>query len=1240
MRRIFAVVFALSVACAPTSLVAQSTTGTITGTVRDSSGAAVVGARVQVKSTARNQVLTTVTTEAGSYTVPSLIPGAYEASVTAQGFERQNVTGIEVQTAQITTQNFSLTVGQVSETVSVVAETPMINPNSSAVTTNVSNKLLQEIPFTDNSTLSAVLLTPGAQGDPQYSGGVQSELPGIFTQAIAPGAALSIGGGIPGAGSILVDGSDITSAGTGRATMTFSRDSVQEITIQANGIPAQYGRTSSAIINQASKSGSNELHGQFTWSHLDPGLETRILGSSFPPTEHYNSFTGAIGGPVVIPKLYNGRNRTFFWATGEPQRLKLFFGASRTRLPTAAELAGNFNDSYDLLDPTLRQQNIDAAIASPLRSNSLRYHQALNAQGFPVGPLLATADRPVIPGNSVAAQLAANPLAQKLLKALYPLTPGVDTPYVHWLRPNGLPEADGNNAIFARGTDTIDNRWSVKIDHIISDKDRLSIRYSDAPVTGTRFDWAGPGDPSDPIAQDDFQSKNVAGSETHIFSSHAVNEFRATYSRGDGLRSPNNAALSRDWGAELGLVPAVAGAGFPSILSRGLNPSGGINGRSLDENLGFGDDFSYISGAHSFKFGGEHRRIMLNRVDYGGLYGGAYNFSGAISPNTGSINGLIDQIGGLILGAVNTYTYNSKAGSADYLWKYFAAYAQDDWKLSPKLTLNIGLRWDVETPRQEANNQQGSFIPSLQGTVNGTPVQGAFVFAGHNGRSKYLWPINFNGWQPRIGLSYAARPWMVWRASYALIKTPLTGLGNEIDPNPNVNANSVNSSQGTGGVNPGPVNLITNPIAALAPAQSLGFDPIFSMNNANAFSFNYIPQNNAVPTLQKWYAGVQLQLRRSFALEIGYNGAKGTHLFGLPYQFNSAPIASVGALVASGADFSTTSTVYNQLGLTNSNGSLIAGNLLQSLRPYPQFFNTTILTRYDRSANSIYHALNVGLNKRFASGLQWQAAYSFSKSIDDGATNYQASGTSDIYGTISMQSPNRRLERSVSVFDTPHRFTTAFSYELPFGPGKPFAGARNGFNRLVASGWNLSGYLMAQSGYPTNAYAGSAGWFQSSGGGSALDYFTLRADRVPGVPVINPNWESSPFTQPYLNSAAFAIPGNGAAPSLGNAPRTLGDARSPGILGFDTSVYKNIPLGKEDRVRIQLRVDILNVLNHPNLFINPNSSRSVADGAYVFNATTRVFTPNVNFSTLDPNNTGQWGNYAGRQWRVGARVSF
>jgi len=209
--------------------------------------------------------------------------------------------------------------------------------------------------------------------------------------------------------------------------------------VQANGIPAQYGRTTSAIINQATRSGSNQFHGNASWSHLDPYFQTQAVGAAFPPTTHYNHIALAIGGPVIIPKLYNGRNRTFFWATGEPQRLKLFFGATRSILPTADELAGKFNNSYDLLDSTLRQRDINAAIASPLRGNSLRYHQDLNAQGFPIGEDLPTAQRPIIPNNDLSAQLSRNPLAQRLLKQLFPFTPGQSTPFIPGCVPTACP---------------------------------------------------------------------------------------------------------------------------------------------------------------------------------------------------------------------------------------------------------------------------------------------------------------------------------------------------------------------------------------------------------------------------------------------------------------------------------------------------------------------------------------------------------------------------------------------------------------------------------------------------------------------------------------------------------------------------------------------------------------------------------------------------------------------------------
>jgi hypothetical protein len=1206
-------------------LCAQTNTGTITGLITDPAGAAVAGAQVIVRSQSTGAAVHTSTTEAGNYAAPSLPAGVYDIAVTAAGFKRATAASVEVHSTQTTTKNLVLEVGDVTESVTVTSEGALINPNSASVTTTVGSKFMEDLPFMDRSTLSVVLLTPGAQGDPQYNGGVQSELPGIFTQAVAPGAAMSIGGGIPGGGSTLVDGSDITSAGTGRMVMTFSKDQVQEVSVQANGIPAQYGRTTSAIINQATRSGSNQFHGNGSWSHLDPFLQTQAVGAAFPPTSHYNQVAAAIGGPVIIPKIYNGRNRTFFWATGEPQRLKLFFGATRSQLPTADELAGKFNNSYDLLDPTLRQRDINAAIASPLRGNNLRYHQNLNAQGFPIGDDLPTASRPIIPDNDLSAQLARNPIAQRVLKQLFPFTPGRDTAYIRWLRPDGLPDIDGNNAIYARGAATIDNRWSFKIDQLFGSKDRLAFRYAYSPVTGTRFDWSGPDDPGDSIPQDQFNSRNISLIYTHMFSGTLFNEFRTSYSRGDALRAANDAALSRDWGKELGLVPAVQGSGFPSIITRGFNATGSFNGRSLDVNLGIGDDLSWVTGRHNIKVGGDHRRIQLNRYDFGGLTGGTYSFSGQISPNAGSVSSLVDQIGGLIIGQLNSFGFRTVPTTAYYRWRYLAAYFQDDFKVNKRLTLNLGVRWDLETPRTEKFDRQGSFDPFLQGTVNGEPVSGGFVFSNSSGLGRSLWPTSYRGFQPRIGFAYAARPWMTWRASYNLLRTPLTGIGAEVDPDFNVNANSISSSARTGGVQPGPINLITNPIGPLPPPQDVGRNPIFFMNNANSFNFFYIPQNSSVPYVQKWHIGTQMLLGHNSSVEIGYSGTKGTHLFSRGYRFNAVEPDRVLALAGAGADFQTTSEANNLLGIRNTDGSLIRGSLLDALRPYPQFFNRTIMTRYERSGNSIYHGLGVGFQKRFTRGLTFQGAYTWSKSIDDEVSNYQGAGASDIFGAVNWQSTNRRAERSLSVFDIPHKFTGAFSYQLP------------GKGRLLG-GWNLAGLFMRSSGYPANAIAGNAGWFQSRGGGSALDSFTLRPDRIPGVPVINPNWRQSPFTEPYLNPAAFAIPGTETAPRLGNAPRTLPDARSPALTSFDASVFKNIRFTRDAGHYLQLRVDVINLANHAVFFLNPNSSRSL--GAYNFNAVTRTFTPSNRFSALDPNNTGQFGNYAGRSFRLGARVYF
>jgi hypothetical protein len=309
---------------------------------------------------------------------------------------------------------------------------------------------------------------------------------------------------------------------------------------------------------------------------------------------------------------------------------------------------------------------------------------------------------------------------------------------------------------------------------------------------------------------------------------------------------------------------------------------------------------------------------------------------------------------------------------------------------------------------------------------------------------------------------------------------------------------------------------------------------------------------------------------------------------------------------------------------------VIPATLIAKLRPYPNFFTTRFGADYDRSANSTYHALNVGMQKRFSAGLTFLASYSYSKSLDDGAPV-----GNDIFGVTFLQSAKR--ERAPSNFDIPHKFRSSFSYELPFGKGRTLLGGAPRWLDSLVGGYVLSGTMTRQSGWPGVVYMGNDAWFVSTGGGSGNDGWVLRPDRVAGSSSIAPTWREDPFRRSYFNTSSFTVPGSSGMPMPGNTARTLGDARSPTTTTLDVSGAKNIKLWKEGRVTLQLRADAFNILNHPVLFLNPNSR---SNGLFQYVANTRTFRTNPTATAVDPNNTGQYGNYAGRMFRVGGRLTF
>src|SRR5216683_4515587 len=334
------------------SLHAQTGQSALTGTVSDSSGAIVSGAGVSVLNTATGVVRTTVTDGSGLFSIQALNPGEYRVTVSGKGFQSSTTTGIVLSAGQTSSLPPVLQIGKETVTVTVTTDSALLNKDSSDVITTVNHTIVENLPYPEQSSLEATLLVPGVNGDPLQPGGIATENPGAFTGYVTPGASISIGGGGPGVNAILVDGSDVIQGSYARAGVNPSGLVVGETSVITAGMSAKYGRNGGGVIIQASRPGTNEYHGAVTWSHTDPGFNAYPLGSTARSALHQNFYGFYAGGPVWIPKIYNGHNRTFFFAAFEPARLSNQF-TNRGTFLTPDEIAGTLNNSLAVIDQTI-----------------------------------------------------------------------------------------------------------------------------------------------------------------------------------------------------------------------------------------------------------------------------------------------------------------------------------------------------------------------------------------------------------------------------------------------------------------------------------------------------------------------------------------------------------------------------------------------------------------------------------------------------------------------------------------------------------------------------------------------------------------------------------------------------------------------------------------------------------------------------------------------------------------------
>lgn len=1226
---------------------AQSSTGTLEGTVLDAQKLPIYNALVTVVQTDTKRTLKTRTTRAGVYSFPGLDAGGYSITVVAPSFESAAASSINIDAASDVTQDFTLHPGSNDVSITVYSSADLVERDNSAVSNTVSKELIESIPLADHSSLGLVTLIPGVVGDPAYSTGVMSELPGIYTNPATPGASLSIGGSRPGLVSQLIDGFDITQSGYPRAGISFTPFSIKGISAQMAAMQAEFGRTAGGIINQASQAGGAQYHGTFEYRHYDPGFgQAYRTGSNQPSDLHQTLYGGVISGPVGIPKWKKLKD-TYFLFTYEPLRGRSVI-FSRARVLAPDELNGQFFNpttgpngvgpaagngdgfiSYDNLNTTqLIQHDYTTAVNASIKAgtgaqagqtvplNPAYYLWNLDPNGFPTGNKFGVTATP-IPNIDVSAQVARNPLAQ-FLKAHYP-TPSNSGKYINFDNALGTYRPDGTNSYAARGVVNNDDRYSIRVDHTFGNNDHIFGRYSTVPVSGIRYGYLGPSNPLNNIVTDTITSRNWALNYIHLFGGHIVNESRLSYIRGNRYRIPPPVDLSADNGPQFGLAPATAGVGFPALsFSDGQAVGGGggfqDGGRSLDEAYGTGNTTTIILGRHQLKFGAEFRALQLNRTDGSNTYGGTYLFSNQdTAASTTGATSTGNAIASFDLGLINSFT-TAGVQPFYYRWKYIAGFIEDSWKALPTLTINYGLRYNLEYPRKEKNNLQGTFLPDVvghptmaNGQFSSATVSGGVAFSGTNGLGTTIFPVNYKGFEPRFGIAFSPRSWIVMKSGFALIHAPLTGVGNSIDPAFTPSAQVVLQG-GTGGVNnncgaSGPtcytaLSYMTNPVAAVTRVGAItNQNPQF--NWATNALLPYVDQNNAVPYVEIWNAGVQFLLSKATVIEANYIGQRAIHLYSPALGANLPSQASLLTLQQQHFCFSCQVTVdYGQQGPETA---------LQHQSPYTQFYNNPIYRTYNRTASSNYHGLYITVKRQATKDLTLIGGFTWSKSLDTNSTPSPDLVGIDNFGlTFPQNAYTSQGDYGVSSFDQPARVTAGYTYNFPVGRGHQWF--THGILNQIFGGFTTSGYFSAQSGLAPDVGEGNNGFFLSqnpidgSAGhtaytsqtlgalGASQLYNHLRPNLIPGVPLINPHWSGNKlglkadaqYGNGFLNINAFQAPGSRDNPAYGNAPAHLANARSPRSINFDASMRKNIAI--TPRVRMQLWTDILNVANHPNYF--------------------------------------------------------
>ena len=1108
-------------------VLAQTTNGGIQGAVTDPSGATIGGAQITGRNLDTGLTISTVTSNAGLYSLANLPPGRYTVTVEAPNLKKYSREGVTVQTDATVALDVQMQLGAVSDSVTVAADATQLETATSDIGATLQSSLTENLPLEVNGTVrnpvQFISLVPGFVGNVGNNPGDNST------------DDYKVNGGQEGGTDILVDGVSISLVSPNtQMNKGVSTEGVQEFKVLQSNFSPEYGESGDGIVSLTVKSGTNDWHGSVydylrnrafdanTWANNTQGLKRSV--------NTQNDFGATAGGPVRIPHLYNGHDRTFFFFDYEGFRFRTggtspisvpnaaFRGGDLSALCTAGFTGGLCNDpTHQLYDPTTHVP---------------------------------------IPGDVLTNDPNFKP--SKVMTNVFGLLP---------------PTTDAltNNVIDTTISSTTANIFDIKVDHDISAKHRISGGFDYDNTNTGGFSNLGPIFGS--VTPQD--TRYVRFSDNYIFTPSVVNQFLFGFSR--RFRGEVSNGLGLNYPSKIGLT-GVSPVTFPCVKFTGtpyenlLNNCG--DSQFADNVYQTNDSVSWVRGKHNMKFGGEIRALQFN-VRRLTQASGEFDFNAQETSSTGAggVGGVGgDPVASSLFGLVNTATLNYGSFSG-VRYKDFSFFAQDTYRLNTHLTVNYGLRFDLDIPASEAEERFSMVDPTLANPGAGG-ILGAYTYfgsgAGRNGRTRPQ-DIYKKAFGPRIGFAYSINNKTVLRGGYGIFYEPLKeGSFADQDGLGFFNRQTITPTNG------GPTQIDAG-VTRVFP-DSGPFTPD-GQNGSNGVIT--VPANTGRPAdIQTWNLDIQRQITSNLFVSVAYVGSKGTHLPAL----NIIPNQTNPTYLSLGSDLSMDASC---LGLGTCPNAIAAGVKLpypsftgqinQALRPFPQYgdFNQEDNSfSPDRTGNSTYHAMQLQVDKRFASGLSFLVSYTVSKNLTD--ADSAGPGVAGFIGTnefIGQNSYNRSAEKAVSELDTPQSLVASFMYELPMGHGKRYLNGNGAAERLVG-GWYVAGVAQYKSGIPTEVYGpcgGTAGDVLFAG-----CHFTgsARVNVIPGVSQTNKG-NFDPFTTPFWNPAAFSA----AAPlTFGDEPRSLASARAFGTRDEDFTLGKKTRIFGEKGV-IDFRAEFFNIFN-------------------------------------------------------------